>query len=71
MVIWTFRPGPELVVGVLELGADPHRGLGDRLDLGVDERDLAPEPLLLDRQGLAAGRLSRGWISTTWPSLTR
>ena len=66
------QAGPELEVGVVELGADPHGGLGDGLDLGVDEGDLAAEPLLLDRQRLAAGpAMIRGWISTTWPSLTR
>ena len=50
MVICPSRPGPELPAGVLELGPDPHGGLADRLDLGVDEGDLAAEPLLLDGQ---------------------
>ena len=69
MVIWT-KAGLELQAGVLELGADADRRLGHRLDLGIDEGDLAAESLLLDRQRLPARELC-GWISTTWPTLTR
>ena len=48
------------MVLVLELGVDPDRGLGDRLDLRVDEGDLAAEPLLLDRQRVAAVAVEPG-----------
>ena len=60
IVISPFNPGPQLPVRILELGADPDRCLGHRLDLGIDEGDLAPEPLLLDGQGLALRLLIRG-----------
>ena len=42
--------GPELAVLVLEFGTDPNGGGHFRGHLGIDERDLAAELLLLDGQ---------------------
>src|SRR5260221_455311 len=46
--------GPKVAVGILELRADPDRRLHLRLDLRVDERDLASKSLFLDGQQLAS-----------------
>src|SRR5512142_2293089 len=52
-----FQPGAEQAAAVLHLGKDP-AGPGLRVDLAVDEGDLALEDLPLDRQ-VAALQLGR------------
>ena len=49
IVICTFNARPQVAVGIIKLGPDADRRLGDRLDLRIDEGDLAPESLFLDR----------------------